>query len=362
MNSRITNSRDMDKNRLYIEEEGIVFESYVEEPDSVEMLLDEAESDLLYYEVSELALDWESSDENEGSSESTSDSESTPDSEPAPDSEPSPKSESSPDSESEQCADEQPAYGESLYDIEDEQISAWDAVLEDDQPVAVKSLLEDDQPAVVKALLEDEKPSARELLYSDEDGMPLLPAKKLCRITRKIERRVSPSSIPPSVRNLLLVDVGRLREAGVPEYVIEMICRNQEDPSPLKITRNGKIVLPDYKIEIKMTPLDKALYFLFLRHPEGIRFKELCDYREELVDLYASVSIRDDTALITQSVDALIDPMSNSVNEKCSRIKRAFTKVFGDEIARYYYIDGKSGEPKSIALDRKFVTWETIRP
>lgn len=160
---------------------------------------------------------------------------------------------------------------------------------------------------------------------------------------------------------MVTVDIERLRKMGVPEYVIDMILESEEALSTLRVTRTGRIVLPEYKIEIKMPPLDKALYFLYLRHPEGIRFKELSDYRDELMDLYSSITGRDDMEDIAASIDSLIDPLSNSVNEKCSRIKRAFTKAFSPELAKNYYIDGKSGEPKSIALDRDLVSWETLR-
>lgn len=163
-------------------------------------------------------------------------------------------------------------------------------------------------------------------------------------------------------KQLVMVDIDRLRAAGVPDYVISMIVDNQEELSRVRITRSSRIVLPDYRIEIKMPPLDKALYFLYLRHPEGIRFKELSDHRNELMDLYASITGREDIEGICASIDSLTDPLSNSVNEKCSRIKRAFCKAFSPELAKSYYIDGKSGEPKSIALDRDLVTWETLKP
>lgn len=155
------------------------------------------------------------------------------------------------------------------------------------------------------------------------------------------------------------VDIARLRKAGVPEYIISMILDNQVELSPLRITHNARLLLTGYGLEVKMPPLDKALYFLFLRHPEGIRFKELRDYRDELSELYSSVTGRDDIGQIENSIDSLTDPLNNSVNEKCSRIKRAFTKALSDGLAKEYYIDGKGGEPKSIAIDRSLVTWET---
>lgn len=160
--------------------------------------------------------------------------------------------------------------------------------------------------------------------------------------------------------NIVTVDINKLRQAGVPEYVIAMIHENKMELSSLRITRSARILLPEYRLEIKMPPLDKALYFLFLRHPEGIRFKELCDYAAELSCLYSSVSDRDDLRQIEASIRSLIDPLNNSVNEKCSRIKRAFTKAFSKHLAKYYYIDGKGGQPKSIALDRDLVFWDDI--
>jgi hypothetical protein len=41
-------------------------------------------------------------------------------------------------------------------------------------------------------------------------------------------------------------------------------------------------------MEIKMEPLTKAVYLLFLNHPEGILFKHLPDYRQELANIYGS--------------------------------------------------------------------------
>jgi hypothetical protein len=52
------------------------------------------------------------------------------------------------------------------------------------------------------------------------------------------------------------------------------------------------------------------------------------------------------------------NPLQNSINEKCARIKAAFLGEFDDYMAKYYYIDGKRGEAKGIALPRDLVVWE----
>jgi hypothetical protein len=59
--------------------------------------------------------------------------------------------------------------------------------------------------------------------------------------------------------------------------------RQNSPPSRMIIDRANRIFLPDFgNIEISLRPLERALYFLFLRHPEGILMSSLCDHREEL--------------------------------------------------------------------------------
>lgn len=63
-----------------------------------------------------------------------------------------------------------------------------------------------------------------------------------------------------------------------------------EQLSRLIITEKYDIILPDYHdMQIKMEPLIKAVFILFLRHEEGIVFKNLSDYREELHTIYLDI-------------------------------------------------------------------------
>jgi len=59
-----------------------------------------------------------------------------------------------------------------------------------------------------------------------------------------------------------------------------------------------------------------------------------------------------------QSIEDVTNPLLNSINEKCARIRAAFIGEFDDYMAKYYYIDGKRGEPKKISLPRDLVVWE----
>jgi tetratricopeptide (TPR) repeat protein len=104
--------------------------------------------------------------------------------------------------------------------------------------------------------------------------------------------------------------------------------------------------------------LPKAVFFLFLRHPEGIIFKYLPDYKEELFQIYKQLSYRETLEEMVRSIDELVNPTKNSINEKCSRIKDAFIRHFQDHIARFYYITGARGNYKSIKIDRQLINWD----
>ena len=128
--------------------------------------------------------------------------------------------------------------------------------------------------------------------------------------------------------------------------------------SRMVITKNFRILLPDYDMEINMTPLVKSVYFLFLMHPEGIQFFQLRSYRDELLEIYKSLTGRTDYEAIVKSIEDVTDPTKNSINEKCARIREAFYKEFRSDIAEFYCINGRCYKPKTIELERSKVEFE----
>lgn len=127
--------------------------------------------------------------------------------------------------------------------------------------------------------------------------------------------------------------------------------------SRLEVTNDYRIVLPDYgDVEVEVEPIVKAVYLLFLRHPEGIAFKALADHSNELEEIYSLIKGKPLSDREKASIEDLTDPYSNSINEKCSRIRAAFLKIVDEPLARNYYVDGKSGERKGVALNRSFIS------
>ena len=161
------------------------------------------------------------------------------------------------------------------------------------------------------------------------------------------EQRQTAEEVALEVRRLTeqLVRAGRkdlvLKAIGVPLLEELRIEAARGKLSRLVITDDYRFILADYNnTEVELQPVHKAVYLLFLNHPEGIEFKQLAGYREELLSLYMKTARWMDKEKIVESVDKLVDPLDNAINEKCSRIKKVFLDLMDEYRASYYIISG----------------------
>lgn len=151
--------------------------------------------------------------------------------------------------------------------------------------------------------------------------------------------------------------VRKLKAYGVDDAEIVSAMNEEELFPQLIITEDYKVMLEDgSNTEVRMEPLVKAIYLLFLSHPEGIVLKCLSDYRQELTQLYLLLRPTELTDRVLQSIEDVTNPTKNSINEKCARIRKAFSELLPPSVARYYSISGKRGEVKKVDLSRDMVT------
>lgn len=162
-----------------------------------------------------------------------------------------------------------------------------------------------------------------------------------------------------------------LKAIGVPMLEELRIEAAKGQLSRLVITKDYRFVLADYdNREVELQPVHKAVYLLFLAHPEGIEFKRLADYREELTRYYMATAKMMDKEKIIEGVDHLVNPLDNAINEKCSRIKKAFLELMDEYRASYYIISSHTQKHiagssriwyerlKVITLPRELVIYE----
>lgn len=152
--------------------------------------------------------------------------------------------------------------------------------------------------------------------------------------------------------------VQKLKEFGLSEKEISLLLHSEQPLLQLTVSSNYRVYLGEKRVEVCMEPLVKAVFLLFLKHPEGIVFKNLPDYRKELTYLYDKVRPWGLTDRTLQSIEDVTNPLLNSINEKCARIKKVFLGLMDSSVAEQYYIKGTRGEPKGIALPRDLLTWE----
>ncbi len=202
---------------------------------------------------------------------------------------------------------------------------------------------------ITKALLECLNPSAYNIL-----GFPDVLKVQSCMTLFDL---VSPNDIFNDVLDKYYEGkrcVKTIKRLGFREEKL----KNQIVLSKLTIKKDSTVILSDYNKEVKMEPIVKAVYLLFLNHPEGIAFKCLPDYRKELADIYQKIKPLGLTERAIRSIEDVTNPLLNSINEKCSRIRAIFQAEVDASLLDQYIIIGKSGEAKKIALPRELVVWE----
>ncbi len=147
---------------------------------------------------------------------------------------------------------------------------------------------------------------------------------------------------------------------GITIEDLEVILGYKVKLSRLYITTSNRIYLADMdgRPEVKLDDLTKALYFFYLKHPQGAAFKDLQSYEKEILQIYMGITGRDDLDGIRKSVSSLVSPYSDGRNSCVSRIKKAFRDIVGDHIAKNYYIDGRYAGIRTVSIDRDLVIWE----
>jgi hypothetical protein len=132
--------------------------------------------------------------------------------------------------------------------------------------------------------------------------------------------------------------------------------------SRIQIDKQNKILLPYFKKEVELSHLTKSVYFLFLKHPEGIPLKELGNYRKELLTIYTTVSNQLDHDKMSKSIDDVVNVETKAIYTHLSRIKSAFYKIMDATHAKHYVVSGNGEEKRKVLFNTNAIDWWVYDP
>jgi hypothetical protein len=108
-------------------------------------------------------------------------------------------------------------------------------------------------------------------------------------------------------------------------------------------------------LEINLNPKERALYLLYLNHPEGIMRSHLVDHKVELRSYYAMFSQQPSNDLIDEAISRLTDVTDNNMNEVMARIRTKFRQSVGEQQFEDYSIMATPEGTHKIRLNRELV-------
>lgn len=176
---------------------------------------------------------------------------------------------------------------------------------------------------------------------------------------------------PPTEKELIERELRKI-EASIRELALQGVDRTlielriqqafgQVEPrlSELHVTRELEIVLPDYQgMKIELRPIDKAVYLTFLSERDGINFKDIRDYKEDMWNWYRRLTnVNEKKAW--ETMERMME--SDALSQSLRKIRLAFQGKFDDPLAKYYYVSGEQGKEKSVHLPAELVVWEEFQ-
>lgn len=116
--------------------------------------------------------------------------------------------------------------------------------------------------------------------------------------------------------------------------------------SKIEVVGNLKMLyLVDYgNLEIPLNPKERTIYIFFLKHPEGVRLVDLQDHKEELWELYKTISSTNNYTTLQEAFALLINPEDENINQVLSRIKRKLNTLLAGQADRYMITGERGGK------------------
>lgn len=147
-----------------------------------------------------------------------------------------------------------------------------------------------------------------------------------------------------------------LRARGLNDDQIDALVK-RGGPGRISLDTSGILTLQDYSnVKIYLNPMERTLYTLILKYPDGISPDDIWMYYDELCDIYRKQTIYVNPDQIEAAVDALCDDDRATLQTNVSRIKRKLVEKVGKLASEQYAIVRGKDNVYRIAVSRDLVS------
>lgn len=126
----------------------------------------------------------------------------------------------------------------------------------------------------------------------------------------------------------------------------------EEGLSPLVVDSCLQIRLPLYELTLSLPPLAKSLYLLYMRHPEGLYRKQIADFEDELLALYAACVGRKADPAMRTTIARLTDFSTKNADKQMAKINCVFRSALGERAVHYLPTGATRGGSRRLDFDR----------
>lgn len=111
--------------------------------------------------------------------------------------------------------------------------------------------------------------------------------------------------------------------------------------------------------QIPFRPLVRAVFILFLKHPEGILLKDRARFQKDLEDIYKVIAPDVDAEDRRRRIRKLTDLEDNAFSENLSVLNATLERIMPVSQVHNYKVQGNNGYPRRIPLSPLMVHWES---
>lgn len=137
--------------------------------------------------------------------------------------------------------------------------------------------------------------------------------------------------------NTLIENSRDLIRGGLSIQMIRILAQAQNKLSPLQITEDYRILLPEFNnMEIPLKPLQRAMFIVFQNYPEGVSKADMANLKDEIYAIYRKTSDKWNIIKLKSNVKALCDENGTTFEDKCHAMRRQFLARLDETIACHY--------------------------